>query len=852
MRRCAAIAAAVLCAASPPARAQAGSAAGPDPEVELTADRIVYDWETRKLELEGHVVATRGPAMLRATRGSLDRQTGILRLEGGVLAVQGRQVLVAEAAVVDLASRAVDLKDATMFLKDRIAPPPQLLTERKAVRAAGKNALILTGKRVRRLPSGDLLAEDVTMTPCDCAGEPDFELASPEVSIHDDRARLTKPRLGLLGASLPLLVPVSLPLTERQSGLLFPPLQLYSAITGFGTEVPLFLTLGRSYDATVAPGVYTGSIGTSGAAPGSRSVRGPRLGLQLRYAPVQGTAGQIELDSVRDFKAKDSPGGAVFADEVPSSPGRGIDGVRGVLRFQHRSEAPGFLAAAQGTLATDNMYLQDTEARELDRFLDALRTDAGMVRTQGPASAGADATLLFDVRTNNGASPDRRLFGAERRATFQRLPNAFGQLAPARVGPFAFFAEVSAARFAPFTRLDPRERDTGFGPTDLGAGNATPPADPVTDPLGLGRAPAVRFDASPRLSWSASGLPVLLAVELGARGDAWLFENDPARNRQRVYGIAAARAQVSLQRGFGSLLHTIEPGIELRAITHALRSGGPPVGDPFDGGGPGFSSLPLASRQGVAQEPPVVTGPQRLAVPAARRSYDEVDGAAPEAGEALASLRVGQALWSRSSPGHAPARLASLELKQDFVLRAGDAGARIGETGASVGFGWGPAGFGAGAQYDWGLRALTLLSGSASLRDARADEVHATLSLQRGAASERIRGGIDELFAAARVASDPGDLFGSALFGGSFGLPLRRQGLRVSYDATHLLAAGALPADTADWSHRLALVYETPCRCAGIQLYASFPFRGGRLLKEPSIGVFLDLKSLGSFGLSST
>ena len=124
--------------------------------------------------------------------------------------------------------------------------------------------------------------------------------------------------------------------------------------------------------------------------------------------------------------------------------------------------------------------------------------------------------------------------------------------------------------------------------------------------------------------------------------------------------------------------------------------------------------------------------------------------------------------------------------------------------------------------------------------------------MQRGAASERIRGGIDELFAAARVASDAGDLFGSAGFGGSAGLPLRRQGVRVSYEVSHLLAAGALPADTADWSHRLALVYETPCRCAGIQLYASFPFRGGHLLKEPSIGVFLDLRSLGSFGLSST
>src|SRR3989442_5009207 len=107
MRRRAAIAALFLCAASSPARPQAGNAAIPqEQEVELTADRIIYDWEQRKLLLEGHVVAARGPAILRSARGSLDRRTGILRLEGGVLAVQGRQVLVAESAVVGPRTRA--------------------------------------------------------------------------------------------------------------------------------------------------------------------------------------------------------------------------------------------------------------------------------------------------------------------------------------------------------------------------------------------------------------------------------------------------------------------------------------------------------------------------------------------------------------------------------------------------------------------------------------------------------------------------------------------------------------------------------------------------------------------------
>src|SRR5437763_1657151 len=314
------------------------------------------------------------------------------------------------------------------------------------------------------------------------------------------------------------------------------------------------------------------------------------------------------------------------------------------------------------------MYLQDTELRELDRYLDALRTDAGIVRTQGPAAAGVDATLLVDVRTTNGNSPDRRIFGAERRSTFQRLPGVFGQLAPTGVGPFAFSAELSATRFAPFVGLDARERNTGFGPTDFGAPAATIPVEGLSDPLGVGRARAIRFDASPRLSWGAKGLPILLSGDVGVRADAWLFDDDAGRNRQRAYAMTRARAELPLQRMVGGFLHAVTPGIEFGAITPALHSGGPPVGDPFDAGGTFFLSDPFAAQQGVAPGLPTRAGVAApiVGVPAARRAYDEIDGAAPEDGEALATVRVLQALWTRPGPGHAAGRLVSLELRQDF------------------------------------------------------------------------------------------------------------------------------------------------------------------------------------------
>src|SRR5207253_3458945 len=90
---------------------------------DLEADRIYYAWEKQLLQLEGHVVARRGPGLLRAASGSLDRAHGILKLEGGVLGVQDHQVFLADAAVVDLNSRSAELTKAVLLLKAGPANP---------------------------------------------------------------------------------------------------------------------------------------------------------------------------------------------------------------------------------------------------------------------------------------------------------------------------------------------------------------------------------------------------------------------------------------------------------------------------------------------------------------------------------------------------------------------------------------------------------------------------------------------------------------------------------------------------------------------------------------------------------
>src|SRR5438067_888277 len=181
LRRSAATAALVTLALGAPAWPQGTGvftlAGPPDQEVEIEADRMVYGWEAQTLQLEGHVVARRGPGILRAASGTLDRAHGILTLSGGVLGVQGKDVLLADSAVVDLNAHSADLKDAVLYLKAMPANPD--------APKAGANTLTLHGKRIRPIPGG-YLAEACRLTPCDCAGEPDDELpADNDPPDHD-------------------------------------------------------------------------------------------------------------------------------------------------------------------------------------------------------------------------------------------------------------------------------------------------------------------------------------------------------------------------------------------------------------------------------------------------------------------------------------------------------------------------------------------------------------------------------------------------------------------------------------------------------------------------------------------
>jgi LPS-assembly protein len=855
--------------------------AGPaDAPVEIEADSMTYAYDAKVLKLEGHVVARRAGGIVRAQSGLFDREHGKLSLSGGVLGVQGRQVFLADEAFVDLNAKTAEFHGgkqetatttetvqeiqgsklkkiivttttttemAVLYLKEKAANPD--------APKSGKNTLILHGSTVQQKEKGIYVAQHVVITPCDCVGEPDYVLQADEAVLDGDRAHLSGTKLHFPHVTVPIF-PLSLPLTNRQWGLLAPSLGA-SPTGGFGFALPVFVPLGDSYDLTLSPGYFTGGTGKNPAAPaavGSRDIKGPRLGLELRYAPAPGTTGSVNFDMFYDqaqhqlpHSVDPPPGG-----DGPAGSGRGIDGVRGVARIAHRSEGDAGIFAVQGTIATDVMVVQDAELASLDRYVDFLRTDLGAWRARGATTVGIDATLLQDVRIPDATEPDRRLFGAERRATFQRLPGLFAQVADNPVGPLTFGLETSAVAFAPFGGPDAHERATGFSPTDFGAGLAPP----LPGAGSAARSQALRGDFAPRLSWSGpESLPVTLRFDAGGRADGYLELGYPERDHTRAYADLGATIGLPLERRFGSLLHRIEPMLELRGITPSLQSGGPPIGDPADAGGVNYSSAISNAQQNLQPGLQVsrigactiVSGTVQAAtcgVPSARRAYDELDGAAPSTGAVEAVASLDQTLWTKS--GHNAVRAVRLNLQQDVLFGSGGGGSRLGEGSATVSVQNQFASATTTFRYDWQLGALSTIIASGGLHDARTDEVHAGTTLLRGASSERLRAGIDELFSAATLNAVAGPLSGSWNAGGS--APLLWN-LRLAYEYSKLIdtAENRIQANVPNLFHTATISYDTPCHCAAMSLAVALPFHDTKLIGGPSIRFLLDLKSLGSF-----
>lgn len=266
-----------------------------DQPASLDADRLYAE---RKLEIyvaEGHVVLRRAGLTLFADRITYQRKLATVVAEGHVIAVEGSSVLSCERVVLELPELLGTLEAAEVRIKEQASTGTTagdaLLGGRDRMRLSA-DELTRTGARSFELRGG-------AFTPCRCAPgtTPDWKLTASYADVDvDSGAWLLAPVFRIKDVPVLILPAFYVPLGERRSGLLIPT-GGYSAPTGFKLGLPLYLTFGPSYDATLSSDFWF--------------ARGPAPGLELRAAPSPGFTAEAEARVVIDGGAPPKPGGTI-------------------------------------------------------------------------------------------------------------------------------------------------------------------------------------------------------------------------------------------------------------------------------------------------------------------------------------------------------------------------------------------------------------------------------------------------------------------------------------------------------------------------------------------------------------
>jgi hypothetical protein len=413
-------------------------------------------------------------------------------------------------------------------------------------------AATLDGAASPRLDARSLIWErgrfrlvDARFTTCRVpeAGAPDWEIRLGRAVVDPDRgARGRDVAFAIRGVPVLALPAASMPLGRRRSGLLAPDLD-GSAIFGLRARQPVYWAIGRSWDATIDPGLSTR--------------RGPEAAFELRGAPAARTAFELQPRLHLDFGAPRARGFA-WARSSPL--------VRWAVDGSAFAGGPsaGVRVGAELALRGDPAWVAERGPTFQARAAEYARSRITVASTGGAGLFGAGLHLLQDLRASTYAAVTDDLratstFSAARPGpgeTRYRLVEARWDLLPRRIG------------FGAGATLDVATRLHAFGTTAGGAGQL------------------VRLDTRPELRWPIA-LPGRVAFEpwVAARVTGWWGEAPDDAAGARIALVAGGRLDVELDRTLGRYLLRLNPGVEGVVIPEVwARLPGEPlfVGDEVD------------------------------------------------------------------------------------------------------------------------------------------------------------------------------------------------------------------------------------------------------------------------------
>jgi LPS-assembly protein len=509
----------------------------PTGDVEVHADRVTYEAATGRVLLEGNTVVRRGAITLRARSAEYDPVTGEVRAAGGVLLTDPTRVVSADA-VRALLGGEFEAEGVVAFVKGQ---PVDLAgaTSVAEARRKGRNSVSFSTPHLTGTKDGRYHLMGARLTLCDCpgGGPPSWELTASEADVvPGHRATLKWPVLRIAppfaSKTYPVLILpwLYMPLSDRQSGVLIPLIDSTEA-SGFSVAVPVFITLGRSADATITPS-YAFGRKQSQVESGKPAIRGPGAKLELRWAPSEGSEGRAELAWIHDLDAE--PGGE--------------HGNREALTLTHIQRVSDALTVNAGLhLAWDSVWVRDTVADVLARSVPYRRSDvlgswrADSLVTEAVASYNQP---LDPVAVGTGTPWDALgtpwgTLGAGKGVS-SRFGAASAAMVPVPVGPLRLSGHMGVARFGPVDSVGDTGRDV------------------------VGREPVTRADARAEIA-----APLLLARAVTfapyLRGAALGYAPEFSHSTGSAWGVAGSSLETELSRRFGELRHVIAPKLEWRA-----------------------------------------------------------------------------------------------------------------------------------------------------------------------------------------------------------------------------------------------------------------------------------------------
>lgn len=803
----------------------------------LEAGSLQLDVATGTWTVEGGTWLRRGDLSLRAAGGRWDPATGELTARGGVVVTEPGRILTADVLEVGRGGT-IDARGVHAYLKDNPLDLSRCTTEAEGA-VQGRNRVAFAGDRLSgRRGDPAVRFEGARLTACDCVdGPPSWEIRATSADVvPGDRATMTWPVLYVTPRFLGIdhLVPVFalpwgyLPIAERKTGLLIP--QLVFDRNGMTLGLPVFLALSRSWDATVTPEWITGPSAAQ-LAQDQRGVRGPGLGLELRWAPSADAAGYFRSHLVASTLS-DWPAGAW----QPPGPDR----IAFQLRHQ-QSVGDAWELAADLSAVGDPYTVTDFTGDVLLRGAAYRRSALSLSHRFRDLLVAAGTEYLEPLIGLDSGDPLRRApfgwFGTDLSA-FHRVAFASATLLPvALAGPVRLSAHAAVDRFAPLRGTTSDGGTDGMGPGDQGWGTAALDADrnpSIRHPDADGTERNGRWDPGERLAATRGLLRVELEAPvpvgawalatpwLAATGAAYAFDGSrPAAGTARAAGGLALSTELSRRHGEGSarFLHAVAPRVEWRFGT-SPAGGGLPSGlayDDRDVAPAAASADAIAPARALSATPEA--GFQQLRLALRNRL------AAAGAGGPSADLDVGQDLDLRG--GRLAETWAQLGLRYGLV--AADATARFYAFGASR-----PAGSPTAPFASW-------LDGASELRatlkvGTPVHDLHFGFVALGPGGSQRLAAGVDPLFDPRPIGLDP-------VAQGSAGFRTRWSAAVLTYDlefnarrwAQPLVVGG--PTDPHVFQQTARLTWESPCRCFRLGVTAAL--RDGRTL--PDLGLIFDL-----------